>query len=171
MNKGVAIVIGVVAVGALAALAGGASAAPGQPSAPPAPKPNPLSPVIPPPLVLNLKNQSQPQPTPPTPTPSGPAPSTPLQLAAFNLLQAINGNGYRQSDQDVYRSFQAQAGLTADGFPGTSTMNAAKSALASFGLTDLGTDGYTGDPIVFYPWLSGPGYDGTNAPTAAEWNR
>src|SRR5262249_46315397 len=50
---------------------------------------------------------------------------------------------------------------TADGYPGTNTMNALKSALSDAGITMA--------PVTIYPWHAGPGYDGVNAPSIEEW--
>jgi hypothetical protein len=111
----------------------------------------------------------------PTPGPSGPTPTTPVQIAAQNMAVALQSNGYRMADQSVYQAFQTAAGLNADGFPGTGTMTALGNALKSYGATYPFNDGYTGQPIVVYPWLAaGKGgdsgqYDGVNAPPQAEW--
>jgi murein L,D-transpeptidase YcbB/YkuD len=64
----------------------------------------------------------------------------------------------------LYSAFQRAAGLSADGFPGTHTMNALQGALAGIGVPMA--------PVKIYPWRSMPGtsgYDGVNAPTLTEW--
>jgi peptidoglycan hydrolase-like protein with peptidoglycan-binding domain len=102
-----------------------------------------------------------------------------VQQAAAQMALAIQQNGYRLSDQATYQAFQTAAGLTADGFPGTNTMNALSAQLQALGMS-LGQliNGYTGQPVVVYQWLTtcstGTGdqcYNGTDAPTFAEWNR
>jgi len=105
-----------------------------------------------------------PAPTPPPAPPPAPL-LTPLQQAAIAMNNALAADGYRKSDQGVYMAFQAQAFPSSkpDGFPGTHTMGALHDALASAGVTMA--------PVTVYPWLAGPGYDGVNAPTLAEWNR
>jgi murein L,D-transpeptidase YcbB/YkuD len=118
-------------------------------------------------------NQINPAPTP-TPTPPGTTPgtpTTPVQVAANNMAVALQSNGYRLSDQAIYKAFQAAQGLTQDGFPGTNTMNALQSVMQSYGATWPFTDGYTTNTIVVYPWSASGTYDGVNAPTSAEWNR
>jgi hypothetical protein len=135
-------------------------------------------------VALAAKSKDGPTPGPtspsgPTPLPTSTPPSTPTQQAAVQMATAIAQNGYRRSDQGIYQAFQSSAGLTADGFPGTNTMNALGSTLQQLGMT-LGqlTSGYTGRPVAVYAWLStcstGTGdqcYNGTDAPTLAEWNR
>lgn len=190
MNKTVAIALGLGGLAALV-LAGGSGAA--TPSSPTPPSPGPTPPQKLPITVgptLNLKNPSG-QPannnllnvlpipvpgvtpvTPVTPTPgSGGIPATARQTAAFNMAAAIQGNGYRQSDQAIYTAYQAAAGLTTDGFPGANTMNTLASDLQGFGQAWPFVDGYTATTVVVYPWSSSGTYDGTNAPPAAEWNR
>jgi hypothetical protein len=126
------------------------------PVAPPAPAPGP-SPVPPP----------APGPAPgPQPAPVPVPALTPLQQAANDMNVALAGHGYHVTDQPLYRSFQSLAfpGSVPDGFPGTHTMTALGSVLASAGLTMA--------PVHVYPWRSAPGtsgYDGVNAPTLAEW--
>jgi murein L,D-transpeptidase YcbB/YkuD len=115
----------------------------------------------------------------PAPLPTRQPPVTPPQVAAVAMATAIAQNGYRLSDQGLYRAFQSAAGLTADGFPGTNTMNALSATLGQLGMT-LGqlNDGFTNRPVVVYAWLTtcstGTGdqcYNGSDAPTFAEWNR
>jgi hypothetical protein len=166
MNKSGIVVLGVAAVGALVLFAGSSKAAP-SPQPQPTPGPTPPGKLN---IVVNPIQPIQPTPTPPTPPTPG-TPQTARQTAAFNVSAAIGGNGYRQSDQAIYSAYQAAAGLTADGFPGTNTMNALASDLQSFGQAWPFVDGFTGDNVVVYPWLSTGNYDGTNAPPAAEWNR
>ena len=102
----------------------------------------------------------------------GGGPTTPLQQAAYAMTVALQSNGYRQSDQQIYKDFQTAAGLTADGFPGTNTMNALQAAL---NFPNSGgypfADGYTGNTIVVYPWAPTGAYDGQNAPPSVEWQR
>ena len=121
--------------------------------------------------------------TPGTPAAPGapvPTPTTPLGVQAAAMKADLMANGYKQSSQaNVYVPFQTAAGLDADGFPGATTMTALANAMASYG--DNGypfTDGYTGQPIIAYPWLTtcaaGSGdacYNGSDAPTLAEWSR
>jgi hypothetical protein len=95
---------------------------------------------------------------------SAPPPNmTALQSAAWAMNNALLANGYRKSDQPIYKIFQAAAGGVADGFPGSGTMGKLNAALTSMGVTMA--------PVTIYPWRSTGGYDGVNAPTAAEWNR
>jgi len=90
------------------------------------------------------------------------------------MANALIANGYRLSDQHIYQAFQAAAGFATnlqDGFPGTATMSALDDALKQMGASvSQIIDGYTGQQIVVYPWAQGA-YDGSNAPTSAEWNR
>jgi hypothetical protein len=113
----------------------------------------------------------------PSPAPNAPAPSPsaspaaapaaaapalpPLQAAAVAMNDALGAHGYKQADQGLYRAFQKAAGLGADGFPGTHTMNALAQTLHDMGLIIA--------PVTVYPWSSSRGYDGVNAPTMAEW--
>ncbi len=115
-----------------------------------------------------------PQPLP-TSTPNGPQ-----QVAASKMADALIRNGYRTSDQAIYQAFQSAAGLSpTDGFPGTHTMTALDTTLRQMGAAvSMIVDGYTGQQIVVYQWLTtcstGTGdqcYNGTDAPTFAEWNR
>jgi murein L,D-transpeptidase YcbB/YkuD len=132
-------------------------------------------------IALAAKSKGGPTPGPPgpAPLPTSKPPSTPMQQAAAAMATAIAQNGYRKSDQGLYQAFQSAAGLTSDGFPGRNTMNALGVALQQLGMT-LGQlkDGYTGQTAVVYAWLTtcstGTGdqcYNGTDAPTFAEWNR
>jgi hypothetical protein len=85
-----------------------------------------------------------------------------LATAASAMNDALLAHGYKQSDMPLYKAFQQAAGLTADGYPGSNTMMALFDALANIGQLPA--------PVKLYPWLSGPGYDGVNAPTMAEWS-
>lgn len=108
--------------------------------------------------------QPSPSPSPaPAPSPSpAPAPALPaVQAAAVAMNDALGAHGYKQADQGLYRAFQKAAGLGADGFPGTHTMNALAQTLHDMGLIIA--------PVTVYPWSSSRGYDGVNAPTMAEW--
>ena len=84
---------------------------------------------------------------------------------AVDMRSMLNWTGYRMIDQPLYKAFQASSpGLTVDGYPGAHTMTALASVLASKGLT--------APNVPIYPWLGPPhGYDGVNAPTAAQWGR
>jgi len=90
---------------------------------------------------------------------------TPVQNAAIAMTNALNANGYRQSDQPIYKAFQryGMGAATPDGFPGTHTMAALYGTLDQLGLPKPN--------VKIYPWLAAPGYDGVNAPTLSEWNR
>lgn len=109
---------------------------------------------------------------PPTPAPTPivpahmppPGDSSPVQTAALRMADALTAHGYKQADQGLYRAFQAAAGLSADGFPGTGTMGKLTAVLATVGRPP--------PPVPVYPWHSMPGtsgYDGHNAPTWLEW--
>ena len=98
------------------------------------------------------------------PLPSPPAGLSPVQNAAFTMNAALGTRGYKKSDMGLYRAFQSAAGLGADGYPGTGTMNALASALTSI------PGGIGLAPVKVYPWSSKGGYDGINAPTNAEWS-
>jgi hypothetical protein len=128
---------------------------------PPAPAPIPVH-VIPPPGVIPI---APPAPTPvPAPIPAPVAPvvvQTPLQAAAVAMSNALTRNGYRLADQAIYKQFQSLARISADGFPGTGTMGQLRTVLSSMGLPM--------PPVPVYPWKAGPGYDGVNAPTSAQW--
>jgi len=106
------------------------------------------------------------RPSPPLPAPVPVVPvvvQTPLQAAAVAMANALNRNGYRQVDQPIYRQFQTLAKTTADGFPGTNTMNLLRSALASM------SPPLPMPNVPIYPWKAAPGYDGVNAPTPGQW--
>jgi hypothetical protein len=129
--------------------------------------------------IASAATKPTPAPVGPPPLPTRQPPTTPLQLAAVAMAIAIAQNGYRQSDQGIYQALQSAAGLSADGFPGTHTMAALGNALQQLGMT-LGqlTDGFTGQPVAVYQWLTTCGagtgdqcYNGSDAPTLAEWNR
>jgi peptidoglycan hydrolase-like protein with peptidoglycan-binding domain len=90
---------------------------------------------------------------------------TPVQTAAVAMASALNAHGYKQADQGLYKAFQAAAGTTADGYPGTGTMGRLRTTLASVGLPM--------PDVKIYVWKSMPGtsgYDGINAPTWQEWS-
>lgn len=84
---------------------------------------------------------------------------------AVDMRSMLNWTGYRMIDQPLYKAFQASVpGLTTDGYPGPHTMAALTTVLAQKGLTPPN--------VPTYPWLGPPhGYDGVNAPTAAQWGR
>jgi hypothetical protein len=84
------------------------------------------------------------------------------QSAATAMNNALLAHGYVSSDQGLYEAFQSAAGLTADGFPGTNTMNALQAALSSMGVAMAN--------VPIYPWLAAPGYDGVNAPPQSQWD-
>ena len=77
------------------------------------------------------------------------------------MASALAAHGYRQVDMPLYMAFQRAAGLTADGYPGPSTMGALKNALTAAGIPMPN--------VLVYPWRSTGAYDGVNAPTAAQW--
>ena len=80
------------------------------------------------------------------------------------MNSALIAHGYKRTDMPLYAAFQRAAGLSADGFPGTRTMNALQGVLSGIGVPMA--------PVKIYPWHSMPGtsgYDGVNAPTLAEW--
>lgn len=81
--------------------------------------------------------------------------------AATAMLAALVAHGYKQSDMGLYKAFQAAAGLTADGYPGTNTIEELKNVI--FGMGESFPD------ITEYPWLSSGGYDGVNAPLWSDW--
>ncbi len=84
-----------------------------------------------------------------------------VQDAAIAMNNALLAHGYVASDQGLYTAFQQAAGLAADGFPSTHTMQALSSTLASASVAMAN--------VPIYPWLAAPGYDGVNAPTSAQW--
>jgi hypothetical protein len=83
------------------------------------------------------------------------------QADAVAMNNALLAHGYKISDQPIYRTFQSDAGLTADGFPGRNTMSELQDVLFAMGVEIA--------PVPIYPWLASGGYDGVNAPTAAQW--
>lgn len=85
------------------------------------------------------------------------------------MRNAIQAAGFRMVDQSIYKDFQTAAGLTADGFPGATTMTALANALSSYGASYPFTDGFTGQPVVAYPWSSTGTYGDGGHPTVAEW--
>jgi peptidoglycan hydrolase-like protein with peptidoglycan-binding domain len=103
------------------------------------------------------------------PGPSGPQPTTPIQVAAQAMAQALQTNGYRMTDQPIYKAFQSAAGLTQDGFPGTNTMTALGNSLKSYGAAYPFTDGATGQTIVVYSWPASGSYGDGNHPPTSEW--
>ena len=125
----------------------------------PVPGPTPIAPVPPSPGPL---------PAPPIPSPPNVTPnvSTVLQQTAVAMRNALDMNGYRKSDQPIYKAFQKAAGTTQDGYPGTGTMGKLKAALDSIPQPMPN--------VAIYPWHSKPGttgYDGVNAPSWAQWNQ
>lgn len=85
-----------------------------------------------------------------------------INAAAVAMNNALIAHGYRASDMALYEAFQADVGLKADGYPGTATMTQLKDVLFAMGIEIA--------PVPVYPWsASGGGYDGVNAPTAAQW--
>jgi|ERR1019366_2101401 hypothetical protein len=97
----------------------------------------------------------------------GAADPTTVQTAAQAMNDALNAHGYCQADTGLYSVFQSAVGFTADGFPGQNTMIALRQTLTSAGIAMAN--------VTIYPWTgdaNGGGqaaYDGTNAPTWAEW--
>lgn len=85
-----------------------------------------------------------------------------ISAAATAMNDALLAHGYKMSDMPIYAGFQQAAGLTVDGFPGTSTMNSL--------WQQLGTMGVSMATVQTYPWSSTGGYDGVNAPLMSEWN-
>jgi peptidoglycan hydrolase-like protein with peptidoglycan-binding domain len=80
------------------------------------------------------------------------------------MANALNANGYRRSDQPVYKAFQrAMSGKPGDGFPGPNTMKGLGMALQSLAMPM--------PSVPIYPWHSNGAYDGVNAPTRAQWER
>lgn len=91
-----------------------------------------------------------------------------LAAAASAMNAALAAHGYVRTDQPIYAGFQIKAGdLTVDAFPGTHTMNRLRNVLPAGTMAN----------VRVYPWLATtPGgatgqaaYDGTNAPTWAQW--
>lgn len=86
-------------------------------------------------------------------------PQTQADATAMN--NALIAHGYKKSDMGLYEAFQADAGLTADGYPGTNTMNELQAVLFAMGVEIA--------PVPIYPWAVGA-YDGVNAPLASQWD-
>jgi hypothetical protein len=84
-----------------------------------------------------------------------------IASAATAMNDALMAHGYKQSDMGLYKAFQQSAGLTADGFPGSSTMQALSDQLIA--------NGQLLAPVSIYPWLATGQYDGVNAPLLIEW--
>ena len=93
-----------------------------------------------------------------------------LQDAAAAMNTALKARGYRRTDEPIYAGFQLKAGdLLVDAFPGTKTMTRLKGVLSAMGVAFAG--------VAVYPWLATTAngltgqaaYDGTNAPTWAQW--
>ena len=78
--------------------------------------------------------------------------------AAVIMNTALASHGYKQTDQQLYKAFQASAGLKADGLPGPNTMNGLQAALTALGVTMA--------PVHIYPFSA---FDGVGGPTSAEW--
>jgi hypothetical protein len=90
--------------------------------------------------------------------------------AAQAMSDAIDANGYRDVDVPIYMAYQSQAGLKVDGFPGLKTIGSIQRTLAAAGM-QLTSRALRADGTP-YPWSGAygcAGYDGTNAPTLAEW--
>ena len=88
--------------------------------------------------------------------------SYPSKVAAATAMnQALAAHGYKRADQGIYKGYQSLAGLVVDGFPGTNTINSLRATLQAAGMQLAN--------VRVYPWLSSGTYDGTNAPTWAEW--
>jgi hypothetical protein len=93
-----------------------------------------------------------------------------LQIAASMMNDALSRHGFIRLDQPIYAGFQLKAGdLVVDAFPGENTMTRLSAVLAGMGITMAN--------VTIYPWkATTPGgltgvdaYDGTNAPTWAQW--
>ncbi len=84
-----------------------------------------------------------------------------ISAAATAMNDALLAHGYKYSDMSLYRAFQTEAGLPADGFPGAGTM-------AALG-DEMQRQGGLLAPVQIYPWLASGGYDGVNAPLPSEW--
>jgi hypothetical protein len=82
--------------------------------------------------------------------------------AAQAMNDALAAHGYNVADQPFYRTFQAAAGLTADGYPGRGTMTALFSTLDANGIARAN--------VPIYPWTGAGGWGGSNAPSEAAWN-
>ena len=87
---------------------------------------------------------------------------TTINAAAVAMNNALIAHGYKQTDQPIYRAFQTAVGMGVDGFPGSDTMFQLQAVLEAMGLKLA--------PVPIYPWIDGKGYDGSNAPTQAEWS-
>ena len=87
---------------------------------------------------------------------------TPLQKAAAAMNVLLNQHGYKMADMPIYKAFQQNAGLGADGYPGSGTMGKLIATLNAMSVPVA--------PVKVYPWKSTGGYDGVNAPTQAEWS-
>jgi hypothetical protein len=81
--------------------------------------------------------------------------------AAIAMNNALIAHGYKASDMPIYQAFHDAAGVAGNAYPGAAMMNALANELAAIGVTMT--------TVPHYPWLAGPGYDGINAPTSAEW--
>lgn len=82
--------------------------------------------------------------------------------AAIAMNNALNAHGYRATDQPLYGAFQTAAGIRpADRYPGAGTMAVLDQVLTAAGVPVT--------TVPRYAWKAAPGYDGVNAPTAAEW--
>lgn len=160
------LLLGIVALAFIAASGGSARAG--------TPAPRPAGPGLPPPPVPSHAPADGGQ-TAPTPgiTPGTifgqqgqGIPTTPRQAAAIEMIRELNRvQGFRLYDQPLYKAYQHQAGLTADGFPGTHTMNSL--------FTDAAAMGVAPPNVPVYVWKARTDtmadYDGINAPTADEW--
>jgi hypothetical protein len=88
--------------------------------------------------------------------------------AAIALANALNASGqYCLSQQSLVMAYQNSIGVTADGFPGSVTMNAL--------VGDIGAmSGQTGVPsapsLTIYPWTAGQGWGNSNAPDLTQYN-
>jgi hypothetical protein len=145
---------------------GPAGAPPAAAALPAAPAASPVIPVGPAALPPAAAPAAAPAPAIAVQVPAAAAAAqTPAQRAALAMSAALEANGYRQTDQPVYKAFQryAMGAANPDGFPGTKTMAALYAALDELGQVK--------PPVKVYPWLSSGGYDGVNAPSASEWNR
>jgi hypothetical protein len=83
------------------------------------------------------------------------------ETAAQAMLDALVAHGYKQSDMGLYKAFQTAAGLTADGYPGTATIEELKNVIFGMGLAF--------PDLTEYPWLASGSYDGVNAPMWSTW--
>lgn len=93
-----------------------------------------------------------------------------LQDAAVAMNNALKAHGYRRLDQPIYAGFQLKAGdLTVDGFPGTHTMTREKGVLSTLGVTPANVPTYAWKATTTGGLTGQAAYDGTNAPTWAQW--